>query len=247
MKIKTITTLELSSFCNLACKYCINRLLVKHKNRKPGIMTDAVFERCVEIVKQLSDQGTQKELNLNGNGESLLDPQLVKRIAAIRKKVDGKLHIQLSTNGVLLTPSLAADLKQAGINRLDLSMHSPMHARRARDAIIGAGLQGIPTIGPISGAHNWAGQLEPEHCTKYEPRGVRCDPLIEGRAYIQSEGDVVPCCYDYRNLGKIGHVFNDDILERELKPFALCERCHQIIPTQTAKNESKSMIASCAG
>lgn len=246
MKITTITTLELSSLCNLACTYCCNRLLVKHPGRKAGIMSDAVFERCVEIVKALTRQGTQKELNLNGNGESLLDPQLVKRITALRKTLGDRVKIQFSTNGVLLTPSLAANLKAAGINRMDLSIHSPKHARRARDAILSAGIKGIPTIGPVTGAHNWAGQLEPEYRTKYEPQGMQCDPLIEGRAYIQSEGDVVPCCYDYRNLGKIGHVFNDDILERELKPFELCETCHQVIPTQIAKNESKSMIVDCA-
>ncbi len=69
---------------------------------------------------------------------------------------------------------------------------------------------------------------------------MQCDPLIDGRAYVQSEGDVVPCCYDYRNLGRIGHVFDQDILERELKPFALCETCHQNQVAQ--KNSNGSMI-----
>ena len=248
MKIQTITTLELSSICNLSCVYCINRLLVKDPNRKPGIMSDAVFDRCVELLQALTKRGTQKEVNLNGNGESLLDPKLTERIATLREKVDGKLLIQFSTNGLALTPSLASGLKQAGINRIDLSTHDTAAARKARDVFIKAGMSGLVTTGPITGAHNYAGQLEPENSVEYVPKGLKCDPLIEGRAYIQSEGDVVPCCYDYKNLGRIGHVFDDDILERELKPFALCEQCHQELPKPIlARNADKSMIAACAG
>ena len=230
MKTTTITTIELSSLCNLKCEYCINRMLIKDPARNAGIMTDAVFERCVEIVKKLSDQGTQKELNLNGNGESLLDPQLVERIARLRETLGADMQIQLSTNATLLTPQLAADLKKAGIDRIDLSPHKPAAVRFAVCYLLTNGIKGVINTGPMFVSHNWARQLEPENCIPIEPPGKRCDPLIDGRAYIQSEGDVVPCCYDYRNLGKIGHVFDDDILERELKPFELCEQCHQILP-----------------
>lgn len=230
MKIQTITTLELSSLCNLSCSYCINRLLVKHPNRKAGIMSDAVFERCVEIVKQLSDQGTQKELNLNGNGESLMDPQLIVRIEKLRSALGDDIHIQLSTNATLLTPQLAAGLKSAGIDRVDVSPHSVAAARMGVCYLLMNQVKGAINTGPIYISHNWAGQLEPENRIPLEPQGLSCQPLIEGRGYIQSEGDVVPCCYDYRNLGKIGTVFDEDILERELKPFELCQTCHQELP-----------------
>lgn len=227
MKITTVTTIELSSLCNLACSYCINRLLIKHPARKPGIMSEMVFQQCVKLVKTLTDRGTQKELNLNGNGESLLDPQLVERIAKLRKTLGDEIKIQLSTNATLLTPQLAADLKGAGITRVDLSPHKSDAVRKARFYLMEAGIGGVINPGPLVMSHNWAGQLEPENSIPLPPQGLKCDPLIDGRAYIQSEGDVVPCCYDYRNLGRIGHVFDSDILERELKPFELCETCHQ--------------------
>jgi hypothetical protein len=247
MKINTITTLELSSLCNLSCQWCINRLLIKHPARKAGIMSNAVFEASLELLKVLVKRGTQKELNLNGNGESLLDSRLLSRIARLRNELGDKIVLQFSTNGILLNPSMAAGLKQAGISRVDLSAHDITAARKARCYLIAAKLNGIVTNGPVSGAHNWAGQLEPENRVSVEPIGLRCDPLIEGRAYIQSEGDIVPCCYDYRNLGKFAHVFDPDALEREMKPFTLCETCHQVIPKNAiAHSECKSMIASCA-
>lgn len=227
MKITTITTIELSSICNLKCSYCINRMLVKDPARNAGIMEDDVFKRCIEILEVLTGEGTQKELNLNGNGESLLDPQLVDRVTLLRKALGGKLQIQLSTNATLLTPQLAAALKEAGISRIDLSPHVPERVRFAVCYLLQAGVKGVINTGPMYWSHNWAGQLEPENSIPILPPGKKCDPLIDGRAYIQSEGDVVPCCYDYRNLGRIGHVFDSDILERELKPFELCATCHQ--------------------
>ncbi len=211
-------------------------------------MSNAVFEASLELLKVLMERGTQKELNLNGNGESLLDSRLLSRITRLRGELGNKIILQFSTNGILLNPSMAAGLKRAGISRVDLSVHDIMAARKARDSLIKAKLNGIATIGPVSGAHNWAGQLEPESRVISEPTSMRCDPLIEGRAYIQSEGDIVPCCYDYRNLGKFAHVFDPDALEREMKPFTLCETCHQvIIENATARKESKSMIVNCAG
>ena len=128
--LKTITTIELSSICNLACKYCINRLLVKHSVRKAGIMEDDIFERTLHWLKILCFQGTQREVNLNGNGESTLDPQLIERIKKIREIV-GDRQIMFCTNGVNMSVKLAMDLRASGIDRVDISPHSPWHARRA--------------------------------------------------------------------------------------------------------------------
>ena len=51
--LQTITTIELSSACNLKCLYCINRLLVKHPKRNAGIMTDGTFEKTMDLVKDI--------------------------------------------------------------------------------------------------------------------------------------------------------------------------------------------------
>jgi hypothetical protein len=246
MKINTITTIELSSVCNLECEYCINRLLVEHPARKPGIMTDAVFDRCVEVVKELVDRGTQKEINLNGNGESLLDPLLVRRIDKLRKSIGENATIMLSTNGTLVNRELAAALKSAGLTRIDVSPHKPAVARKVIHYLAEAGLNGVVNWGLIGQSHNWAGQLEPENRVPVEPQGVVCYPLLIGAGYVQSEGDVVPCCYDYRNLGWIGHILDDTILDRPIKQYALCKSCHQIIAEKVVKRDAKAHPASYA-
>ena len=227
INLQTITTIELSSKCQMACKYCVNRRMLDH-GRKPAIMPDAVFERALSWLKQLCEQGTQKEVNINGNGESLLDPQIVERVRRI-KAVMGYGMVAGCTNGIVLTEPLARKLKAAGLDRLDVSPHSPLHARRAFQIIQRVGLMGIVNFGTIMQPHNWAGQIEPEYSVDHV-NPIPCVPLMEGRGYIQSEGQVSPCCYDYCNLGVYGSVFDDDLLSRPIKPFSLCDTCHQIIP-----------------
>ena len=232
--LKTITTIELSNACNLSCRYCINRLMRKSGVRDIGIMSDETFERCLYWLDILCRHGTQKEVNLNGNGESCLDPKLPERIRAV-KDVVGERRVCMCTNGVNMTEDLAFRIKDAGIDQLDLSPHSPYHARKAVIMMYGkAGLPGIVNGGSILTSHNWAGQLEPENSVDMIYTS-RCDPLIEGRGYIQKEGNVSPCCYDYRNLGTFGTVYDNDLLQKEIKPYILCKTCHQKIPEEILK------------
>ena len=222
--LKTITTIELSSRCNLACKYCVNRLF-KMFGRTPANMSDSVFERALDLLARLVRRGTQREVWLNGNGESLLDPHIAERMAAVMK-VAGPDRVGLCTNGLLLDLGTARRLRYAGLQRIDISPHSPYDARKAVDACLEAGLNVLVNPGAIVRSHNWAGQLEPEHSVKIR-FDLPCEPLAEGRGYVDSEGRMVPCCYDFRGLGAFGTVFDYDILEREIRPFALCETCHQ--------------------
>lgn len=233
MKLQTITTIELSSLCNLACKYCINRLMQKDPARRPGIMVDFVFEKSLYWLKKLVSRGTQNEVNLNGNGESMLDPDLVQRVRSTKDVVGDAGQVQFCTNGVLMTKALAIKLKDAGIDRIDVSVHDPYHARRCAHLLTAIGMQGVIADGAIKSTHNWAGQLESKHQVPIFI-SLPCHPIIEGRGYINSEGDISPCCYDYRNLGRFGSVFDSDLLEREVRPFSLCVDCHQILP-QPAK------------
>jgi hypothetical protein len=228
VKINTITTIELSSQCNLACKYCVNRLLRSQAARIPMIMSDQVFEQSLLLLDQLKMRGTQRELNLNGNGEPLMDHGFLNRLVKVREVMGPAAEVQFSTNGLLMTDELARGLKAAGISIVHLSVHSPYHTRRAGHMLLSAGVQVNVNFYTIIASHNWAGQLEPQHSIPEDrlPK-IPCQPLDEGRAYIQAEGDVVPCCYDYRNLGRIGSVFDADILDREVNKFSLCETCHQ--------------------
>ena len=230
--LQTITTIELSSICNLKCLYCINRKMIDAPERRPGLMTDDIFEKTCELLSELVSRGTQREIHLNGNGESTLDYQLIDRIKKVREIVGPERHVGLSTNGLLISEQLAADLRDSGLTQLDISPHSPYHARKAAHIMFESGMKkGMVSMGCMVASHNWAGQLEPEHSVHCYLKN-RCDPLIEGRGYVLSEGNITPCCYDYRNLGVFAHVNDNirDILDTPIVPFELCHTCHQQIP-----------------
>lgn len=227
MKLKTITTIELSSLCNLSCKYCINRLLVKHPMRSPGIMTGEIFNASLDILKKLCLNGTQQEVNLNGNGESTLDDQLIKRIKKT-KEVIGNRTVTFCTNGVNMTAKLAEKLKNVGLDMISLSPHNLFHARKAAHLLADSGFTPFINFGSICASHNWAGQLEPENSIDCKLKND-CKPLEEGRGYISSEGYISPCCYDYKLIGVYAHVLDDDIFEKEVAPYSLCHMCHQRI------------------
>ena len=228
MKLSTITTIELANDCNLGCKYCINRLLKKEDGRSVGIMSLDVFEASLYWLDILCKQGTQKEVNLNGNGESFLDPNLVKRVAMVREIV-GDRFIGLSTNAVVnFTSTMVLDLFEAGLSQLDISVHHPFYARKAVDIMRRLNKPGFLNTAPIVDSHNWAGQLEEKNSIEVKI-DIICHPLLEGRGYIQKEGLVSPCCYDYRNLGIFGNVFDEKLMEREVKEYELCKDCHQRI------------------
>lgn len=227
--LRTITTIELSNACSLACPYCINRLMRKH-GRTYGIMDEPTFERSLYWLQMLCDLGTQKEVNLNGNGESLLDPDLPSRIRRV-KDIMGDRRVCMCTNGTHMTYEMACKIRDAGIDQCDLSPHSPFHARKAAIAMMQAKLTGIINMGSIVMSHNWAGQLEPHNSIEMI-FSCQCDPLMEGRGYIQREGGVSPCCYDFRGLGEFGTIWDEDLLEHPIKAFSLCKTCHQVIPAE---------------
>lgn len=229
--LNTITTIELSNVCNLNCLYCINRHLVIHAARVPGIMTSHVFDRTLDLLAELVLRGTQREVNLNGNGESTLDLRLVKRVRRVKDVMGRNLSVGFCTNGVNMTERLAKELCEAGLDKIDISIHSSYHTRKALGMLAKSGFkyeQVTVALGAVIMSHNWAGQLEPEHAMPYVA-GRPCEPLLQGRGYVLKEGNITPCCYDYRNLGVFGDVFDENILDRTPLKFELCNTCHQSI------------------
>ena len=235
--LKTITTIELSSICNLKCKYCVNRLLVKHPARSAGIMSDEIFAKSVIWLKLLCENGTQNEVNINGTGESCLDPNLIKRARIVKDIAGPDRRVGFCTNGLNMTHEMAKGLRDSGIDYVDLSIHSPWHTRKALGILSSVGIFGVVAFGAIVTSHNWAGQLEPENTVDINYK-MQCDPLIQGMGYISSEGWLTPCCYDYRLLGAYGHVNDKDLLNKEIKPYKLCKTCHQAIPGYILRKEA---------
>lgn len=108
---------ELATLCNLGCAMC-----VKHSTGwdcEDALMSRRTFEALSPVFPHLAT------LNLNGVGESMLHPELPAFIAFARERVPHDCIIGFQSNGMLLTPSLARELMDAGLDRICFSVDSP--------------------------------------------------------------------------------------------------------------------------
>jgi cyclic pyranopterin phosphate synthase len=115
---RTIEYLRISvtDRCNFRCQYCMPL------EGLPWLPKAEIlrYEEIVEVVRQLAPLGLRR-LRITG-GEPTIRPDLVALIRQLRA-VPGVEDIALSTNGVLL-PSLAAPLREAGLDRVNISADS---------------------------------------------------------------------------------------------------------------------------
>jgi GTP 3',8-cyclase len=102
--------------CNFRCVYCMPAEGLAWLP-KQDILS---YEEITEVARQLAPLGLRR-LRITG-GEPTIRPDLPKLIAML-KAVDGIEDIALSTNGAKL-PTMARDLKAAGLDRLNISADS---------------------------------------------------------------------------------------------------------------------------
>ena len=138
-----VLRLSLTARCNLACPYCC-----PDSKEPPGLLT---MEQRIQLVKAFVSLGGHT-LRLTG-GEPLLHAGLEDLIVALqplrqRSSDDPRGQLKdmaLTTNGVLLTAERAHSLRQAGLDRITLSLDGTTAASVATMA----GLQGGEAAGEI--------------------------------------------------------------------------------------------------
>lgn len=102
--------ISLTNQCNLRCSYCVGE--------EPCIRQMLSKDQVIHIVKAAAGLGI-RHIRLTG-GEPTIHPDLISIIREIRT-VSGIETISLTTNGVLLS-LLAKDLKEAGLDRINVSL-----------------------------------------------------------------------------------------------------------------------------
>ena len=219
--VTALHQLELESRCNLRCVYCPSPNLGRPKQS----MERATFLRALEWVKHFVREGTQRELNLAGIGESTLHPEFFDFIALAREAAGPHTFVNFTTNGLLFTEELAKHCQAHGVS-VFVSLHRPEKAgpavNLARKYGVLAGVSNDPALAAI----NWAGQVDWEVTATPGVRG--CPWIRQGRAMAMADGRVTTCCYDATGAGVIGHV-NDPIGSLKTKPYSLCRTCEQEI------------------
>lgn len=106
--------ISLTDRCNLRCVYCMPAVGM-HFMPRPELLTS---EELVLVVRAAAKAGFRK-IRLTG-GEPSLRTDLVELVRAI-KATPGIEHIAMTTNGLRL-PKLAGPLKEAGLDRVNISI-----------------------------------------------------------------------------------------------------------------------------
>ncbi|MCG0238613.1 MAG: GTP 3',8-cyclase MoaA [Firmicutes bacterium] len=99
--------------CNLRCVYCMPLEGVQLRPREEYL----TFEEIERVVRAGLALGIDR-IRITG-GEPTVRPGLVEFIARIKEA--GVRDISMTTNGILF-PKMAADLKRAGLNRVNISL-----------------------------------------------------------------------------------------------------------------------------
>ena len=219
--ITEIHQIEITSRCNLRCKYCPHPNMKREKED----MDFSTFVKAIDHVKHYDRQGTQTEISFTGMGEALLHPSFLEWLSYARHHYKGK--ILFATNGILLTEEIIQRCAELNV-LIYISLHRPELASSEIVSLCKQyGVLGDVNAGFATSAMDWVGDVDwyvsaPEQ---------HCAYLSKGWAVVLQDGSINACCWDAEGRNLIGHV--DDIpgsLMTEVKP--LCSKCNLLKPDE---------------
>lgn len=106
--------IETTNACNGNCVYCPRDKM----SRQIGVMRVELFYKIIDELVKLEIPA----IHLQNYGEPLMDPQIITRVKYAKEK--GIKHVNLFTNGMLLTANLIYGLMDAGLDEINISLDS---------------------------------------------------------------------------------------------------------------------------
>jgi len=111
-----------TTICNLNCIFCSTNAGNKSKFHQVAYEVDVDY--LLEWIKEIVNyKGQGVEANIDSVGEALCYKDIIKLIKGI-KEIKGIERISMQSNGLLLTKENIRELEEAGLNRINLSLHS---------------------------------------------------------------------------------------------------------------------------
>ena len=111
-----------TTVCNLSCVFCSTDAGENSKFHPYNYEVDV--EYLLEWIKEIVEfKGEGTEINIDSVGEATCYKDLIKLIKGI-KEIKGIERISMQSNGTLLTKEKIKELEKAGLNRINLSLHS---------------------------------------------------------------------------------------------------------------------------
>jgi hypothetical protein len=228
--VRSIHQIEVSSHCNLRCRYCPSRKLEDHRGQPNQFMTRDTYLRALEWARELNDPDDpmRAELSLTGIGEALMHPDFPWMLEQARRALPTQ-PLVFSTNGILLTDEYAASIAPYQ-PQVYVSLHRPEKAKGAIDAARKYGILAGYNPAAATDAFDWAGLL-PEWEVTAPP--ITCEFLRSGWAVVLVDGRITACCLDAEGAGVTGHI-DDPIGSVSIGPWQGkgqgCSTCHMNVP-----------------
>ncbi len=249
LKTPFVVYIEPSGFCNLKCVFCPQS--GRDKRLVKDVMSFKLWQKVIDDLGEFNEK--IKLLRVCGNGEPLMNNNLVKILEYAHGKVD---RIELISNGTILNDFLIENLpkyadriiisieglsgkeykKISGVkvdfrkltnnvrklhaNSGDCVIHVKIHHEAVKNKkekffkIFGGICDEIYIENIIN--------MWPEFESKYANKNFRyggnfteknvCVQMFKG-FQIQANGEVVPCCVDWRRVNIIGDVRNESVKE----------------------------------
>jgi len=111
-----------ASGCNMSCIFCSVDEGPYSRTRKLDYVVDIDYiMKWFDAVAKIKGRGL--EAHLDGQGEPLIYPFRVELVQALREHPNVSV-ISMQSNGTLLTDKLVEELAEAGLDRVNLSIHS---------------------------------------------------------------------------------------------------------------------------
>ncbi len=107
---------DITNVCDLSCIHCAHQVIKKDPEYKPKYMDIGIFKRIVEEISK------HKILLMRivSDGESLFHPQFFEMMSTIKNA--GIKPVNLTTNGMLLTPEINREIIESGLDVIDISI-----------------------------------------------------------------------------------------------------------------------------
>lgn len=224
-----IILVETHNQCNRRCWFC---KFGQQPEAAPVLLPIDLISKIAINLRSLDFIGRISPFWIN---EPLLDPRIVE-ITRIFKQACPKAHVQLTSNGDLLTAALYGDLIEAGLDELAISLYDPNAEINLRRRL-GSRLNQIRLIEMRSGAYleNRAGSIP----INASIPTCGCD-RPSNMLVIKANGKVVLCCADMYGAVEIGDIKDQELqeiwysdkfehyrnhLKSGRKGLLLCERC----------------------
>ncbi|MCP5151734.1 MAG: GTP 3',8-cyclase MoaA [Ectothiorhodospiraceae bacterium] len=170
--------------CNFRCSYCMPKEVFGARHRFMSRRDLLSFEEITRLARLFVDAGVRK-LRLTG-GEPLLRRDL-ERLVEMLARIDGVEDISLTTNGSLLTVAKARALRDAGLERITVSLDSVDDTTFQSMNDVGFPVE--PVLVAIDNAD--AAGLRPVKINMVVKRGLNDDGIVDMAARFRGTGHIV--------------------------------------------------------